>query len=268
MLNDITIGQYFPGNSVIHRMDSRFKIVLVTVYVVMLFVAQNFWGLGVGCAFMIMVYAASGISFRLILKSLKPVLAIIIFTAVLNLIFVKDEGDPLVAFWVITIYRKGIETSAFMVIRIVFLIVGMSLLTYTTSPIVLTDAIESLFSPLKKIHFPVHELAMMMTIALRFIPTLIEETNKIMMAQKARGAALDTGGLIKRAKAMTPILIPLFINAFKRANELATAMECRCYRGGEGRTKLRVLHATKLDFFAAALTVCVLGIIIINNIVF
>lgn len=249
-------------------MDSRFKIVLVTVYVVMLFVAQNFWGLGVGCAFMIMVYAASGISFRLILKSLKPVLAIIIFTAVLNLIFVKDEGDPLVAFWVITIYRKGIETSAFMVIRIVFLIVGMSLLTYTTSPIVLTDAIESLFSPLKTIHFPVHELAMMMTIALRFIPTLIEETNKIMMAQKARGAALDTGGLIKRAKAMTPILIPLFINAFKRANELATAMECRCYRGGEGRTKLRVLHATKLDFFAAALTVCVLGIIIINNIVF
>ena len=155
-----------------------------------------------------------------------------------------------------------------MIIRIVFLIIGMSLLTYTTSPIVLTDAIESLLSPLKKIRFPVHELAMMMTIALRFIPTLIEETNKIMMAQKARGAALDTGGLIKRAKAMIPILIPLFISAFKRANELATAMECRCYKGGEGRTKLRQLRATKLDFCASGLCACVLGMIIINNIVF
>lgn len=268
MLNDITIGQFFPGKSVIHRLDSRFKIVLVTVFVVILFVAQNFWGLGIACAFITMVYAASGISFRMILKSLKPVLPIIIFTAVLNLIFVKDESDPLVAFWIISIYRKGIQTSIFMMLRIVFLIIGMSLLTYTTSPIVLTDALESLFSPLKKIHFPVHELAMMMTIALRFIPTLIEETNKIMMAQKARGASLDTGGIIKRAKAMTPILIPLFVNSFKRANELATAMECRCYKGGEGRTKLRVLKATKLDFFATALTLCVLGMVIVNNIVF
>jgi energy-coupling factor transport system permease protein len=250
-------------------MDSRFKIILVTVYVVMLFVAQNFYGLGIACVFMVMVYAASEIKFRLILKSIRPVLPIIIFTAILNLIFVKDlTVDPLVSFWVISIYRKGIETSLFMILRVLFLIIGMSLLTYTTSPIVLTDAIESLFSPLKKIHFPVHELAMMMTIALRFIPTLIEETNKIMMAQKARGANLDTGGVIKRAKAMTPILIPLFINAFKRANELATAMECRCYRGGEGRTKLRVLKATKLDFFATMLTLCVLGMVIINNIVF
>ena len=269
MLNDITIGQFFPGRSVIHRMDSRFKIVLEIVYVVMLFIAENFCGLGIACVFMVMVYAASDISFRMILKSLKPVMPIIIFTAVLNLIFVKEQDvQPLVSFWVITIYRKGIETSLFMIIRIVFLIIGMSLLTYTTSPIVLTDAIESLLSPLKKIRFPVHELAMMMTIALRFIPTLIEETNKIMMAQKARGAALDTGGLIKRAKAMIPILIPLFISAFKRANELATAMECRCYKGGEGRTKLRQLRATKLDFCASGLCACVLGMIIINNIVF
>ena len=268
MLNDITIGQFFPGNSVIHRMDSRFKIILDIVYVVMLFIADNFYGLGIACVFMVMVYAVSDISFSLILKSLKPVLPIILFTAILNLIFVKGEGDPLVSLWVINIYQKGIETSLFMIIRIVFLIIGMSLLTYTTSPIVLTDAIESLLSPLKKLHFPVHELAMMMTIALRFIPTLIEETNKIMMAQKARGASLDTGGIIKRAKAMIPILIPLFISAFKRANELATAMECRCYRGGEGRTKLRQLKATKLDFFASGLTLCVLGIIIINNIVF
>ncbi len=268
MLNDITIGQFFPGNSVIHRMDSRFKIILDIVYVVILFVADNFYGLGIACAFMIMVYAASEIKFRMILKSLKPIVPIIIFTAILNLIFVKGDGDPLISFWVINIYLKGIETSLFMLIRIVFLIIGMSLLTYTTSPIVLTDAIESLLSPLKKVKFPVHELAMMMTIALRFIPTLIEETNKIMMAQKARGAALDTGGLIKRAKSMIPILIPLFISAFKRANELATAMECRCYRGGEGRTKLRQLKATRLDFFASGLTLCLLGMVILNNIVF
>ena len=268
MLNDITIGQFFPGNSLIHRMDSRFKIVLDIIYVVMLFVAQNFYGLGLACIFMIMVYAVSEINFSLILKSIKPVLPIILFTSILNLIFVKEETDPLVQFWIITIYPKGVFTSVFMVVRITFLIIGMSLLTYTTSPIVLTDAIESLMSPLKKIRFPVHELAMMMTIALRFIPTLIEETNKIMMAQKARGASLDTGGIIKRAKAMIPILIPLFISAFKRANELATAMECRCYRGGEGRTKLRQLKAGKIDFLATGLTLCVFGMIIINTIVF
>ncbi|MGN0577382.1 MAG: energy-coupling factor transporter transmembrane component T family protein, partial [Ruminiclostridium sp.] len=163
---------------------------------------------------------------------------------------------------------KGIETSLFMITRITFLIIGMSLLTYTTSPIVLTDAIESLLSPLKKVKFPVHELAMMMTIALRFIPTLIEETDKIMMAQKARGANLDSGGLLKRAKAMVPILIPLFVSAFKRANELATAMECRCYRGGEGRTRLRKLKSGAIDYMATGLVLCVFGFVIINNIVF
>jgi len=268
MLNDITIGQFFPGNSVIHRMDSRFKIVLEIVIVAILFTAQNFWGLGIGCAFIVMIYAASGISFRLMLKSLKPIVPIILFTAILNLLFVKGTDDPLVSFWVINIYAKGIETSVFMLMRIVFLIIAMSLLTYTTSPIVLTDAIESLLTPLKKVRFPVHELAMMMTIALRFIPTLIEETNKIMMAQKARGAAMDTGGLVKRAKAMVPILVPLFISAFKRANELATAMECRCYRGGEGRTRLRQLKCSRLDFLATGLTLCVLGMVIVDNIVF
>ncbi len=268
MLNDITIGQFFPGNSVIHRMDSRFKIVLDIIYVVMLFTAQNFYGLGIACVFMIMVYSVSGISFRLIFKSIKPVLAIIIFTALLNLLFVRGDDTPLIDTGFITIYWKGVETSIFMVVRILFLIIGMSLLTYTTSPIVLTDAIESLLSPLKKVKFPVHELAMMMTIALRFIPTLIEELNKIMMAQKARGAALDTGNVFSRAKAMVPILIPLFVSAFKRANELATAMECRCYKGGEGRTKLRVLRFSKLDIYASGLTLCVLGMVIINNIVF
>ena len=268
MLKDITIGQFFPGNSVIHRMDSRVKIVLELIYVVMLFVASNFYGLAVSGVFIIMTYAVSGISFRMILKSLKPILPVILFTAVLNMIFVKGDGDPLFSFWIITVYYEGVRISLFMIIRIVFLIVGMSLLTYTTSPIVLTDAIESLLSPLKKLRFPVHELAMMMTIALRFIPTLIEETDKIMMAQKARGANLDSGGVLKRVKALVPILIPLFVSAFKRANELATAMECRCYKGGEGRTRLRTLKATKLDFYASGLTACVFGFVIINNIVF
>ncbi|MGN0657373.1 MAG: energy-coupling factor transporter transmembrane component T family protein [Ruminiclostridium sp.] len=268
MLKDITIGQFFPGNSVIHRMDSRFKIVLDIIYVVMLFVASNFYGLAIAGIFIIMAYAVSGVSFKMMLKSLKPIIPIILFTAILNMLFVKGDEAPLVSFWIISIYWKGIETSLFMITRIIFLIIGMSLLTYTTSPIVLTDAIESLLSPLKKVKFPVHELAMMMTIALRFIPTLIEETDKIMMAQKARGANLDSGGLLKRAKAMVPILIPLFVSAFKRANELATAMECRCYRGGEGRTRLRKLKSGTIDYMATGLVLCVFGFVIINNIVF
>lgn len=268
MLKDITLGQFFPGNSVIHRMDSRFKIILEIIYVVMLFVASNFYGLAIAGVFMLCAFMISGIKLKMMAKSLKPIMPIIIFTAVLNILFIKGESEPLVQFWEISIYAEGLSTSAFMIIRIVFLIVGMSLLTYTTSPIVLTDAIESLLSPLKKVRFPVHELAMMMTIALRFIPTLIEETDKIMMAQKARGANLDNGGLIKRAKALVPILIPLFISAFKRANELATAMECRCYRGGEGRTRLRKLKATRLDFYMTGLTLCTFGFVIINNIVF
>ena len=204
----------------------------------------------------------------MMLKSLKPLMPIILFTAILNLFFVTGEGEPLVNRWIFTIYAEGITTAVFMIVRIVCLIIGMSLLTYTTSPIVLTDAIERLLSPLKKIKLPVHELAMMMTIALRFIPTLIEETDKIMSAQKARGADLDTGGLLKRAKALVPILIPLFVSAFKRANELAMAMECRCYRGGEGRTKLRQLKAKPMDFMIALLMLTLLGFVIVDNMVF
>lgn len=268
MLKDITIGQYFPGNSVIHRMDSRFKIVLDILYVVILFVANNFISLAVAGIFIIMAYGVSGIKPVMMLKSLKPLLPLILFTAILNLFFVKGTDEPLVSWWVITIYREGVSTAVFMIVRIVCLIIGMSLLTYTTSPIVLTDAIERLLSPLKKIRLPVHELAMMMTIALRFIPTLIEETDKIMSAQKARGADLDTGGLLKRAKALVPILIPLFVSAFKRANELAMAMECRCYRGGEGRTKLRQLKAQPMDYMVSLLMLTVLGFIIVDNIVF
>lgn len=268
MLKDITIGQFFPGNSVIHRMDSRFKIVLDILYVVMLFVADNFISLGIAGIFILTAYAVSEIKPVMMLKSLKPLMPIILFTAVLNLFFVSGTDEPLVDWWIITIYREGITTAVFMIVRIVCLIIGMSLLTYTTSPIVLTDAIERLLSPLKKIKLPVHELAMMMTIALRFIPTLIEETDKIMSAQKARGADLDTGGLMKRAKALIPILIPLFVSAFKRANELAMAMECRCYRGGEGRTKLRQLKAQPMDFMIALLMLTVLGFVILDNMVF
>ncbi|MCL1823332.1 MAG: energy-coupling factor transporter transmembrane protein EcfT [Oscillospiraceae bacterium] len=267
MLKDITIGQYFPGDSVIHRLDARFKIIFSIIAAVMLFTAQNFIGLGVAAVFILMCYAASGIQFRMILKSLKPIIPLIIFTGVLNLFFIKGE-EILFSWQFITIYTEGAKTSAFMMTRIITLIVGMSLLTYTSSPIMLTDAIESLLSPLKKLRFPVHELAMMMMIALRFIPLLIEETDKIMMAQKARGANLDAKGLIKKAKALIPILIPLFISAFKRANELALAMECRCYRGGEGRTRLKKLKASVIDFFAFGLVLCVFGLIIMNNIVF
>ncbi|MDR2533026.1 MAG: energy-coupling factor transporter transmembrane protein EcfT [Oscillospiraceae bacterium] len=267
MLKDITIGQYFPGDSVIHRLDARFKIVFSILAAAMLFTAQNFIGLGIAAVFIIMCYAVSGIRFRMILKSLKPIVPLIIFTGVLNLFFIKGE-EILLSWWIITIHTDGLRTSAFMVVRIITLITGMSLLTYTSSPIMLTDAIESLLSPLKKLRFPVHELAMMMMIALRFIPLLIEETDKIMMAQKARGANLDAKGLIKKAKALIPILIPLFISAFKRANELAMAMECRCYRGGEGRTRLKKLKASILDFLAFGLILCVFGIIIANNFAF
>lgn len=267
MLKDITIGQYFPGNSIIHRMDSRFKIVLDILYVVMLFVAQNYIGLGIAGLFIFVAYAVSGIKFKMILKSLKPIVPLILFTGILNLFFITGE-EPLVSWWIITIYPEGINMAVFMIVRVICLIIGMSLLTYTTSPIVLTDAIERLLSPLKKLHLPVHELAMMMTIALRFIPTLIEETDKIMMAQKARGASLDSGGLIQKAKALIPILIPLFVSAFKRANELAMAMECRCYKGGEGRTRMRQLKAQPIDFLITGLMLTVFGIIIINNIVF
>ena len=268
MLKDITIGQYFPGNSVVHRIDSRFKIVLDIIYVVMLFVADNFISLAVAGIFILMAYAVSGIKAIMMLKSLKPIMPLILFTAILNLFFINGTGEPLVEWWIITIYEEGITTAIFMVVRIVCLIIGMSLLTYTTSPIVLTDAIERLLSPLKKIRLPVHELAMMMTIALRFIPTLIEETDKIMAAQKARGAELDTGGLMKRAKALVPILIPLFVSAFKRANELAMAMECRCYKGGDGRTKLRQLKARPADYMVLMLVLTVLGFVIVDNVVF
>lgn len=266
MLKDITIGQYFPGKSIIHRLDPRFKIIITAVFITMLFCADNFIGLAVGVSFLFISFILSEIPLKLMMKSLKPIIPIIIFTTILNLFFL--EGVTFIKLGPVRITYEGLETSAFMIIRIIALIMGSSLLTYTTSPITLTDAIERLLSPLRVIKLPVHELAMMMTIALRFIPTLIEETDKIMSAQKARGADMESGGLIQRAKALTPILIPLFVSAFRRAEELALAMECRCYRGGDGRTRLKQLKSDASDFSALAISFIFLDIVIFLNIVF
>ena len=268
MLRDITIGQHFPGNSVVHNTDPRLKILLVIGYIVLLFTVTNLLGLALSLALLTVLYLVAKIPLKLILKSLKPILPIVIFTAVLNLFFMGGEGQPLWQFWVFKIYKEGIVYAVFMSVRIVALIAGTSLLTYTTSPIVLTDAIERLLKPFAKLHLPVHELAMMMTIALRFIPTLIEETDKIMNAQKARGAMLDTGKLTERVKAMVPILIPLFISAFRRADELAMAMECRCYHGGEGRTRLKQLHMHRSDILIAVVAVLVFVAIGMSNLFF
>ena len=248
MLRDITIGQHFPGDSLVHRFDPRLKLVLTIAYIVLLFAASNPLGLALSILFLAAMYKVAKIPGKMILKSLKPILPIVIFTAVLNLFFVSGEGEPLVHIWFLTIYAEGVRYAVLMAVRVMALIAGTSLLTYTTSPIVLTDAIEQLLKPLGKLHFPVHELAMMMSIALRFIPTLSEETDKIMNAQKARGAQLDTGKMTERVKALVPVLIPLFISAFRRADELAMAMECRCYRGGDGRTRLKVLRCEKQDY--------------------
>ena len=247
MLRDITIGQHFPGNSLVHRFDPRLKLVLTIAYIVLLFAASNPLGLALSILFLAAMYKVAKIPGKMILKSLKPILPIVIFTAVLNLFFVSGEGEPLVHIWFLTIYAEGVRYAVLMAVRVMALIAGTSLLTYTTSPIVLTDAIEQLLKPLGKLHFPVHELAMMMSIALRFIPTLIEETDKIMKAQMARGADFESGNLIQRAKAMVPLLVPLFISAFRRATDLAMAMEARCYRGGEGRTKMKPLRYEKRD---------------------
>lgn len=265
MLKDITIGQYFPGSSPVHRMDSRVKLVLTMAFIVMLFMSSSFYGLLVGIAFTMLTFAVSRIPAKMMLKSLKPIIPIIIFTALLNLLFVRT-GDVLWQFKFIKITQEGVHTAVFMVVRIICLIIGTSLLTYTTSPIDLTDAIERLLSPLKKIKVPVHELAMMMTIALRFIPTLIEETDKIMSAQKARGADMESGSLLQRARALIPILIPLFVSSFRRAEELALAMECRCYHGGEGRTRMKQLRTGAADYIAIAVTAVFIGAVAVINI--
>lgn len=264
MLKDITLGQYFPGKSVIHLLDPRTKLIMLIVYIVALFVAVSWVSYGIMLAFLVTAIAVSQIPVKNIVRGMKPLLMILIFTGILNLFFTQGE-TVLVSFWVINITLEGLERAFFMVIRIMMLITGTFLLTYTTSPIALTDGLESLLSPLKKLHLPVHELSMMMCIALRFIPTLIEETDKIMSAQKARGADFETGSLMDRVKALVPILVPLFISAFRRADELATAMECRCYQGGNGRTKMKLLRYSRRDFQAFGIGILLLAAMFVLN---
>ena len=260
MLKDITLGQYFPGNTVVHRLDPRTKLLMVVVYIVALFLAKWWVSYGVMLAFLVTAVVLSRIKPKALFRGLKPLIVIMVFTALINLFY--SDGEVLVKFWIFRITREGIMQAAFLVLRIMMLVTGTFLLTYTTSPIALTDGMESLLSPLKKLHFPVHELSMMMSIALRFIPTLIEETDKIISAQKARGADFESGNIFRRAKALVPILVPLFVSAFRRADELATAMECRCYHGDEGRTKLKQLHYRARDIITLLLGAALLGGII------
>ena len=267
MISDITLGQFFPGFSPIHKLDPRTKIILATIFIVSVFLAVNPAGFILISIVCFTIMLISRISFKVMLKSLKPIFIILIFTAIINIFMTTGEGEPLWEFWVIEIYKEGIIRAFLMAYRVVLLILGTSvLLTYTTSPIALTDGLESLLSPLKLIKVPVHVFAMMMSIALRFIPTLIEETEKIMNAQKSRGADFSSGGLIKRIKALIPILIPLFVSSFKRAEELATAMECRCYRGDKHRTKLVKLTYKPRDFVFMLLFLVFLGILITSRI--
>lgn len=264
MLKDITLGQYFPGNTVIHCLDPRAKLLIVLVYIIALFLCKWLVSYGIALAFLAAAILLSRIRLKALFKGLKPLLIIIIFTALINMFY--TDGQVLVKFWIFQITREGLWNAFFLILRIMLLVAGTFLLTYTTSPIALTDGLESLLSPLKKLHFPVHELAMMMSIALRFIPTLIEETDKIISAQKARGADFETGNLFRRAKALVPILVPLFVSAFRRADELATAMECRCYHGGTGRTKMKVLVFRMPDIFALLVSAALLaGIIVLRR---
>lgn len=263
MISDITIGQYFPGNSIVHKLDPRMKIILIFLLIVSIFICKNIAGLGAIILFSVILVLISKIPFKTVLKSIKPLVVIILLTAVLNIFYGK--GDALVQLGKLKITADGIETAVFMAVRIITLVVISSLLTYTTSPTELTDALERLLKPLKLIKIDVHSIAMTMTIALRFIPTLIEEIEKIMSAQKSRGADLESGSLIHRAKALIPVLIPLFVSAFRRAGELAYAMECRCYHGGEGRTKMKVMKLTARDFLSLAAVILFMVIIVLMN---
>ncbi len=253
MLKDITLGQYFPGDTFIHRLDPRTKLIMSLEYIVLLFVARDYFSYGLLFAYLVLIIAVSKVRLKIILNGMKPILILVVLTALLNLFY--TPGNTVVSFWVLRITDAGIKNAFLMVIRIMMLIAGTFLLTYTTSPIDLTDGLEKLLNPLKKFKAPVHELSMMMSIALRFIPTLIEETDKIMSAQKARGADFETGSIIQRAKALLPLLVPLFVSAFRRADELAVAMESRCYHGGQGRTKMKQLILRPQDYLTLALGV-------------
>ena len=264
MLKDITLGQYFPGDSVIHRMDPRMKLILTIAYIVGVFMVGNLPGYALALAFLYLIVRVAGISFKYLVKGVRPLRFIILFTFVLNLFFVQGE-TPIFTIGFFTLTREALHNAIFFALRLVFLVMGTSVLTLTTSPVQLTDGLERLLRPLQRFHFPAHELAMMMTIALRFIPTLLEETDKIQKAQMARGADFETGNLIARAKAMIPLLVPLFVSAFRRANDMAMALEARCYRGGDHRTRLRELAYTRLDLYGALAMVAYLAVIVVEG---
>ena len=266
-MKSITFGQYYPADSVLHRMDPRMKVVLAMLYIVATFLCKNVLSFGLLLMSSLALILMSKIPLKIVVKSIRPILFVMLFTALINVFFTGGE-TPLVQWRFINIYLEGVYQAVFMVVRIAVLIIGAGMfLTYTTTPIMLTDALERLLSPLRVLHVPVHEFAMMMTIALRFIPTLVEETDKIMSAQKARGADFTSGSLISRAKALIPILIPLFSSAINRATQLADAMECRCYHGGEGRTRLNVMqwHASDVIYMLVGIAVCV-GLVLLNQI--
>lgn len=268
-MKNFAFGQYYPAHSVLHRMDPRAKVLCALAYIVASFLCKNTFSFALLLLSAFALVLISRIPLKVVLRSIRALIFIMVFTAVLNIFWITDTAEgavPLVDFWIITIYAKGIYHAVFIVARIVAMVIGTGLfLTYTTTPIALTDALESLLRPFAKIHVPVHAFAMMMTIALRFIPTIMEETEKIMSAQKARGADFTTGSLIQRSKALVPIIVPLFASAFRRADELATAMECRCYHGGEGRTKLRILKYHVRDVLALVLmALFIIGVVLIN----
>ena len=264
MLKNVTLGQFFPGNSFLHRMDPRMKLILTFALIVIVFVSQGFIGFGLILRFILMVALSSGIALKYILRGLKPILFIVLFTFVLN-VFFQTGGEVIFRLGFVKITDDGLRLAFFLAARLILLVICSQLLTLTTSPIALTDGLESLMRPLKKIHFPAHEIAMMMSIALRFIPTLMDEANKIMKAQMARGADFESGNLVQRAKAMVPLLVPLFVGAFRRAEELALAMEARCYHGGEGRTRMRQLKYGSRDAIAAGIMIALLAVILLLN---
>lgn len=264
MLKNITLGQYFPGNSLIHRLDPRTKLLATIALIAIVFVAQGFSGFLLLAGFVIACAASTGIHLKFLVRGLKPLMFIILFTFILNLFF-QTGGTVLISIWIIRITSNGLRMAGFMAARLILLVLSSQLLTLTTSPIALTDGLETLFRPLQVIGFPAHEIAMMMSIALRFIPTLMDEADKIMKAQKARGADFETGGLIARAKAMVPLLVPLFVGAFRRAEELALAMDARCYRGGKGRTRMKQLKFQGIDGLAALAIAALLAAVILLN---
>ncbi len=266
MLSNITMGQYYPTDSIVHRLDPRVKILLTIAFIVGIFLVHSLWGYALALVFVYFMARLSHVPFKMLMRGLRPLRFILVLTFVLNLFF-SGEGTILWQWSFITITHEGLSRAVHYCLRLLFLVIGTSLLTLTTSPVSLSDGLELLLSPLKVIHFPAHELAMMMTIALRFIPTLLEEADKIMKAQMARGADFESGNLLARARAMVPLLVPLFVSAFRRAGDLAMAMESRCYRGGEGRTRLRVLKLTRADLYASLIMAAFVGLIVIEGLV-